>query len=336
MKSYMQKEISEQPDIIEKKIDYWTDSAKRIRYLIEDKQNIVLLGRGTSGNACIFASYLFGLTTGRHPIDFRPWLSTQETPLADWSDSVVLAYTQSGESSDIVHSAEWLSRRGAKVIAVTNSQNKMSSISKVANETFYLDVGEELAVPATKTFSAQLFATAALAGLDIKEAAFEISKAMRDYLNSNVPKKLNDFIISKSVIIWLARGLIQPAALDASLKLQETVGISSFGWSSAEFLHGPVASLNENDCVIIFDDNENQNIPDSESKIINILSQKKVEYYKLSDKPGDKVISLSLPKDKWAKTILYSFIGQHVALTLAEKKGLNPDKPHGLKKVTLT
>jgi fructoselysine-6-P-deglycase FrlB-like protein len=92
MTSFMFKEISEQPDLFETKIKEWTETSAMIQPAIKGKSNIVLLGRGTSGNACVFASYLFGLTTGRHPIDFRPWLATQHTPPSDWSDSVFIYY----------------------------------------------------------------------------------------------------------------------------------------------------------------------------------------------------------------------------------------------------
>jgi glucosamine--fructose-6-phosphate aminotransferase (isomerizing) len=336
MKSNMYQEIYGQPDLLIRKIKEWQAYAADIQPLIKEKSNIVLLGRGTSGNACVFASYLFGLTTGRHPIDFRPWLATQDTPFADWSDSVVIAYSQSGESTDIIHAAGWLKERGAKVVTITNSQSKTPSISKVSDRIFFLNVGAEHAVPATKTYSAQLFATAALAGLNIEKAIIETSEAMRAYLNSSVPEQLREFLNTKSVIIWLARGLLQAAALDTSLKLQETVGIPSFGWSTAEFLHGPIGSLQKNDCVIVFSEKEN-NVADSINKIIGILNDKGIDYRIMGkDMDMDNSLNIQLPSDNWAKTILFSFIGQHTALSLAEKRGLNPDKPGGLKKVTLT
>lgn len=336
MKSFMRQEIEFQPEMIRKMSEYWYETANQIGEEIKKSKNIVLLGRGTSGNACIFASYLFGLSTGRHPIDFRPWLATQETVYADWSDCVVLAYSQSGESTDIIKAAEWLKERNAKVVAITNSESDNPSIKKVSDHIFYIKAGKESAVPATKSYTAQLIVTAALSGIDIRNQTEAIAQSIEQYLVSEESKTLADFVNKKNVSVWLSRGLIQPAALDASLKLQETVGIPSFGYSSAEFLHGPIACLNDKDCVIIFDSHDQNNVPDSVSNIIRVLTEKNVEYLKLTSSIQDNSLKISLPKEKWAQTIVYSVIGQYNALLMAEKRNIDPDKPQGLKKVTIT
>lgn len=336
MKSFMRQEIEAQPELIRKLSAYWSDTAHELSSEIKSKKNIVLLGRGTSGNACIFASYLFGLSTGRHPIDFRPWLATQETVYADWSDSLVLAYSQSGESTDIIHAASWLKDRNAKVISITNSDSENPSIKNVSDKVFFIKAGKENAVPATKSYTAQLMVTAALSGIDIKAQSNIIADSIEKYLSSNEAKTLSDFVNSKNVSVWLSRGLIQPAALDASLKLQETVGVPSFGYSSAEFLHGPIACLNNKDCVIIFDSHEKDNVPDSIAKIIGVLEQKEVEYLKLTSNIQDNTLKIDLPSEKWSQTIVYSVIGQYNALLIAEARNIDPDKPMGLKKVTIT
>lgn len=336
MKSFMRQEIEAQPDLIRELAVYWQQTANELQDEIKAKKNIVLLGRGTSGNACIFASYLFGLSTGRHPIDFRPWLATQETAYADWSDSVVLAYSQSGESTDIIHAASWLKDRNARVIAITNSESENPGIKKVSDKVFFIKTGKENAVPATKSYSAQLIVTAALSGINIIKQTDRIAHCIEKYIHSDIPDKLADFVNKKNVSVWLSRGITQPAALDSSLKLQETVGVPSFGYSSAEFLHGPIACLNSNDCVIIFDSNDKSQVPDSISKIINVLNEKGVEYLNISDDYKDHTLTIELPEEQWAQTVVYSVIGQYNSLIIAEKRNIDPDKPQGLKKVTIT
>jgi glucosamine--fructose-6-phosphate aminotransferase (isomerizing) len=336
MKSFMRQEIESQPDLIRNLSNYWQETANELQSEIKNKKNIVLLGRGTSGNACVFASYLFGLSTGRHPIDFRPWLATQDTVYADWSDSLVLAYSQSGESTDIIHAASWLKERNARVISITNSESDNPSIKNVSDKVFFIKAGKENAVPATKSYSAQLIVTAALSGININEHTSEIANCIEKYLISEESKKLAEFVNEKNVSVWLSRGLIQPAALDASLKLQETVGVPSFGYSSAEFLHGPIACLNNKDCVILFDSHDKDNVPDSISKIINVLEQKNVDYLKISNKEQNKCLNINLPSENWAQTIVYSVVGQYNALLIAEKRNIDPDKPMGLKKITIT
>lgn len=336
MKSFMRQEIEAQPHLIKSLASYWQNTANDLQNDLRSAKNIVLLGRGTSGNACIFASYLFGLSTGRHPIDFRPWLATQETVYADWSDSVVLAYSQSGESTDIIQAASWLKDRNAKVISITNSESDNPGIKKVSDKVFFIKTGVESAVPATKSYSAQLIVTAALSGIDIQKQTDRIADCIDKYIKSDAPDKLADFVNNKNVSVWLSRGITQPAALDSSLKLQETVGVPSYGYSSAEFLHGPIACLNKNDCVIIFDSNDKSHVPDSIPKTINILNEKGVDYINISDDEREKGLKIDLPDEQWAQTVVYSVIGQYNALLIAEKRNIDPDKPQGLKKVTIT
>ena len=336
MSSFMRSEIEAQPKIFLEKVDYWMESAKRIDPLLKSRKNIVLLGRGSSGNACTFASYIFGLATGRHPIDFRPWLTTQDIPHASYDDCVVLSYTQSGESTDIIHATEWLKNRGAKIIGITNAKSKTPSIAKFCDELFFLEAGDELAVPATKTFSIQLLVTAALAGINIKEKIAEISQCLTTYLTSSHPLVLRDFIDNKNVVLWLARGVSQCSALDSALKLQETVNFASFGYSSAEFLHGPIGSTKKDDAIILFD-SSNSDKENDISKITKILEHRQIAYKVISNKQKDpNYLKIDLPNEKWAKAIVFSFIGQYNALLLSEKRGLNPDKPDSLNKITFT
>ncbi len=336
MNSFMRQEIEYQPKMIRSMADYWQDNCSELIQEIESRKNIVLLGRGTSGNACIFASYLFGLSTGRHTIDFRPWLATQETVYADYSDCVVIAYSQSGESTDIIKSAEWLKERNAKVISITNSENENPSIKNVSDKVFFIKAGKEKAVPATKSYTAQLIVTAGLSGINIINQSEKIANSIENYLLSDNPKKLADFVSSKNVSVWLSRGIAQSSALDSSLKLQETVGLPSFGYSSAEFLHGPIACLNSNDCVVIFDNHDKDNVPNSVNKIIDVLNNKGVEYLKISNNDDKNTLNVNLPDAVWSQTVVYSVIGQYNALLMAENKNINPDKPQGLKKVTIT
>src|SRR5690606_15769849 len=130
--------------------------------------------------------------------------------------------------------------RNARIIAITNSQNREPGIARVSDKLIFLNVGKEIAVPATKTFTAQLFLTAALAGCKIEQTARQVADCMQSYINSDVPEQLLNFISNKKGVTWLGRGLIQPAALDAALKLMETTNTPSAGWSTAEYLHGPV------------------------------------------------------------------------------------------------
>lgn len=326
MSSNMRKEIFEQPDLILKKNDYWVRQAKSLETLFISRRNVVLIGRGSSGNACVFSSYIIGLNTGRHPLNFRPWLATQNTPESSWDDSIVISYSQSGESTDILKATEWLKQRGAKIIGLSNTKN--STLEKISDGFFFLDIEKELAVPATKTFSMQLVASAALAGIDISKQTKQISDCMKDYLNSDLAKEVARFVNEKETILWIGRGLSQASALDSALKMQETVNFTSFGYSSAEFLHGPIGSTKQNTGIIIFNDSDKES--KTISKITEILNNRKVEY-KILD-----INSVKMPEEKWARAVVFALIGQYTALLTAELRNIDPDKPQDLNKITFT
>jgi len=106
--SHMKREILETPAMLRREAVAWEAQAQRIRRLGAGRPNVVLIGRGSSGNACTFGSYLFMLRTGRHPMEFHPWVTTQTLPDADWSDTVAYAFSASGHSTDITEALRWL------------------------------------------------------------------------------------------------------------------------------------------------------------------------------------------------------------------------------------
>ncbi|MBK5105684.1 MAG: SIS domain-containing protein, partial [Burkholderiales bacterium] len=168
--STMAKEARQAPQVLRFEATRWQREADAVRRLVAERPTAVLLGRGSSGNVCTFASYLFSLQSGRQPIEFRPWLATQTLPEADWRDAVTYAFSYSGQSTDIAAGAEWLRARGALVVAITEAGIANTHLLKPAHHVIRLGCGPELAVPATKSVIAQLFIAAALAGFDITKA----------------------------------------------------------------------------------------------------------------------------------------------------------------------
>ena len=138
-----------------------------MRRTMDGRGTTVVLGRGSSGNAATFAAYLWTMRTGRHPVEFRPWLATQPLPEADWSDAAALAFSASGRSTDVALASTWLRGRGARVVAVTEAADPEAHLVRASDEVFALGAGPERAVPATKSFTAQIFAAAALCGYPI-------------------------------------------------------------------------------------------------------------------------------------------------------------------------
>src|SRR5687767_15409795 len=240
---HMARETEEQPALFRRNAARWSETSQQAIRVLGDRPNLVLIGRGSSGHACTFASYLYCMRRGRFPIEFRPWICSQEGAFdRGWGDSIAFAYSSSGQSTDVAQSAAWLRERGARILAVTNAEGD-SNLSQVSDAIVRLEVGEEHAVPATKSFTAQLFVTAALCGFRMNAVAETLASSMDSILASTAAHRIADFVHGARTVVWIARGPALAAAKDAALKLQEAAGIVSLAWSAAEVLHGPIGFM---------------------------------------------------------------------------------------------
>lgn len=359
--SIMAKEARQAPAVLRAESARWQEQAHAIRALTATRRTAVLVGRGSSGNVCTFAAYLLALHSGRQPIEFRPWLATQTLPQADWDDAVVYAFSYSGRSTDIAASAEWLHGRGAAVVAVTEAGSAEAELLKTAQHVIRLGCGQELAVPATKSVVAQLFVAAALAGHDITHAAQQTAECLERIDAADAPAQLATFLMGARTVTWLARGPSIGGALDAALKMQESVGIPAFGYSSAEYLHGPIAAAGPADRVVSFSGAYERPQPwlhqapqgaarklgsgpafpyepqASQQAVTAALLARGVPSLCLGDAQAAEVqLPLPLPDAPWARTAVLAYVAQLACATLAERQGINPDEHPSLRKVTQT
>ena len=328
----MEREIAEQPEMLRSRAGAWQRECHDARKELERRRERVLLGRGSSGHARVFCSYLHGLRSGRPALDFHPWWTTQPAELeADWSDAAALVFSTSGESSDVVHGARWLRERGAHVLGITNRAGPGSALGAVADRLVRFDVGAERAIPATKTFTAQLFLAAGLCGYPIEEAAGETADAIESLVQGHLPAMVADFVEGARAVLWVARGPAYAGALDAALKVQEAARVPSLGYSAAEILHAPVAFLDGSDRVLLFLDSDSP--LDSAEAVMVALVSRGIPFFILASpeaavrRPDAQV--LSLPSARWARTTILGVLGQAVALELARRRGVDPDSPPG-------
>lgn len=333
--STMAKEARSAPTVLRSEAARWQHEANAVRHQVAGRNSTVLLGRGSSGNVCTFAAYLFAMQSGRQPIEFRPWLATQSLPEADWSDAVVYAFSYSGQSTDIAASAQWLRAHGALVVAITEAGIADVHLLKHAHHVIRLGCGPELAVPATKSVIAQLFVAAALSGVDITLAAEQTAVCMQRIDADDVPSRLAAFLADARTVTWLARGPSIGGALDAALKLQESVGIPAFGYSTAEYLHGPIAAASSDDRVVLFSGADEP--MESNQAVTTALLARGVPYITLGgNQTPEAQLPLPLPDARWARTSVLAYIAQLTCAELAGRYGINPDEHPSLRKVTQT
>jgi glucosamine--fructose-6-phosphate aminotransferase (isomerizing) len=165
----------------------------------------------------------------------------------DYRGQLVVGVSQSGRTPEIVATLAMLRDAGGCALAITNNQT--SELARAAGAVIELGVGEELAVPATKTASAQLVAFAilahALGTVPFTRAQLHaVPGWVQDVLDDPDPASAAaETLIDASNLIVVARGFLYAAALETALKVKETCSLLADGYSSADLRHGPIAAV---------------------------------------------------------------------------------------------
>src|ERR671919_1362375 len=158
----MAREVAEQPDALARTLDALRPMRRDLTAIASGRRAVIFVARGSSDNAAIYGRYLLEVHAG-HPAGLAaPSVGTHYGARLDLSDAVVVSVSQSGETQEIVDAQHWAAGCGARTIAVTNDAD--SALARAADLAMVTDAGRELAVPATKSYTAQLVAMAVLAG----------------------------------------------------------------------------------------------------------------------------------------------------------------------------
>lgn len=333
-------EIREQPDVLAHTLDSNLAGARRVADLAEGSTHVVLAARGTSDNAGRYAQYVWGTRNRLTVALTTPSLfSVYEEP-PRLGAALVVGISQSGESPDIVSVLAEGRRQGRPTVAITNRPD--SPLADNADVVLDLGVGEETAVAATKTYTAQLGAVALVSeamagrsgGLDA------IPSLARDALTHEA--KAEELARSFSEIehaAVLGRGYNQSTAFEWALKLQELANVVSQPFSTADFLHGPIAVVEPGYPVLAVAANG----PAAED-VVDVLERCGDAGAKLcviGNHPGITGLTTSTlgfgdHVEEWLSPIPAIVLGQLFTYHLALAKGLDPDSPRGLSKVTRT
>ena len=204
---------------------------------------IMLVARGSSDFAAVYGRYLLEAAARRPVALAAPSLATRYDVVPELTGWLAVGLSQSGRTPEIATVLERYGAAGARTVAVTNDPD--SPLGHAAEMTIDLRAGPESAVPATKTFTAQLAAMALLAeGLgpaganDADWAA--LPGAVTAVLEDPEPAaRAADRLGDAGDVVCIGRGLTMAVALEVALKLREAAGIRAEGWSAADFRHGP-------------------------------------------------------------------------------------------------
>jgi glucosamine--fructose-6-phosphate aminotransferase (isomerizing) len=339
IKTTMYGEIHEFPRII-------IDSLARIKAVDEiaailkskDFATVQVLGRGTSGNASLFLKYLIEVRLGILVADASPsTTSIYKSPIA-MRNNLLIGMSQSGKSTDLVQFARTAIESGAYFVAMTNDAS--SPLAQLAHHHIDLGVGPELAVAATKSYSSELLHAQLLVDAMLNETAPAklAEEAERVIKDSDLRIQKATELHQADDIVVLGRGYSLANALELSLKIKETSLINVPANSAAEYLHGPIAALKESSSVIFLAPS-GQDYSVIAPTVDRVRAITKNIFWIGSSEycaEGETFLGGSAIADESYSCILDSTVLQLLANQLAVAKGLNPDAPKGLNKVTLT
>jgi len=243
----MAAEMAEQPAVLRRILDEGAEGIRRTAAEIaaRDPRFVLLTARGTSDNAALYAKYLIEILLGRPAGLTSMSTTTAYRARQDLSDCLVVTVSQSGGSPDLVASTRAAREAGAITLAVTN--NAGSPLAEVSE--FHIDVlaGAEKALPATKTYTAELLAlylfVEGLRGGDGAAAQALPGLAEEVLARGAEVRDLAQRYRFAERLVLTSRGYGYPTAKEAALKLMETSYIPALSFSGADLLHGPLAMV---------------------------------------------------------------------------------------------
>ena len=348
-KHFMLKEIHEQDralgETIREKIE--NDRSAADELALRPYEHIYLISCGTAFHASLTAEYLWEQFLDV-PIqamiasEFRmrsPHLSER---------SLVIAVSQSGETIDTLMALRRAKEAGAQVIALVN--NEQSTIDREADASVYTRAGIEIGVAATKTFTAQL---AALGMLGLRLGSVRLSSDERERelkelallpgrVNESLQREPSIRAVAERIqhasdVLFLARGVLYPIALEGALKLKEISYIHAEGYPSGEMKHGPIALIDENTPVVFL---VSRDI--AFEKVLSNMEEVKARHgmvLAITDAPKDEtIVKLSdavIPVAAVggiSRPILFTLPLQLLAYHSAVWRGTDVDQPRNLAK----
>lgn len=338
-------EIHEQPDALRRLLGHESEIARAAQLAVErDARLIRLVGHGSSDNAASFGVYAFGLlprwTAMRDTITLTVHY---DTPL-DMTGSTVIGLSQSGQTPDVVEYVARARAAGALTIAVTN--DPVSELSAVAEVTIPLAAEPELAVAATKTYVNTLAVLALFAG-HLAGRGPEISDGIRtvaEQLGSVLPSLERaaaamalPFAYTGRMFV-VGRGVEYATARETALKLLETCRIAAEPLTATDLAHGPVAALDPLFPVwaIASHDPTLAPVQEAAARARAMGATLVASGTAAMELDGAAyVLPVPAPTPELLSPLLSVVPGQLFAWALACARGLDPDAPQGLAKITL-
>jgi glucosamine--fructose-6-phosphate aminotransferase (isomerizing) len=308
----MEKEILEQPEVLRRNLEsYWEQAEAALQGA--QPQLVVLVARGSSDNAALIARYWIEVATGLPVSLAAPSVLTRFKRKIKYPPCLAIGISQSGAAPDVAEILASLREDGHRTVAITNTDG--SRITQEADHSILLNAGKELSVAATKTYTASLLALYQLARV-LAPAMPKPVTPTEEWCSTawNAAEEASGIAVRSNPVFSLGRGYGFGTAHETALKLMECALIPCKAYSSADFEHGPKALAGYGSAAISY----GGPMPELRKQGCEIV---------VAQDPG---VAEEL-KPMWDV-----FFGQWLALLAARARGLNPDDPRHIQKVTET
>lgn len=315
--------------------DHYAGLGQRLR--AAPPAGVVTVARGSSDHAAAYCAYLIMARLG-HLVTSLPMslVTLNKAPLIA-HDRLVIAISQSGQSPDVVEPVRYFRDGGATTVALVNDAG--SPLAQAAEWPIALHAGPELSVAATKSFIASMVAGALLTGHWQADAAFlqaidSVPGLLQQAAESDWSRAVETLAPASGIMV-VGRGTGFALALEAALKFKETCAIQAEAFSGAEIKHGPMALINEGYPLLMFATRG----PAQESMIKLAAEMRERGARVLLAAPeeiAERDLTLPVAATPDLDPILAIQAFYVMAAQLSAARGLNPDKPPHLSKVTRT
>jgi glutamine---fructose-6-phosphate transaminase (isomerizing) len=299
--------------------------------------SLLTIARGSSDHAAHYAAYLIMARLGRLVTSLPMSLVTLYQSRLQCEGLTSLAFSQSGQSHDLVVPTRFLRDHGARTVAFVN--DTQSPLAQAAQWMLDLRAGPERSVAATKSCIAQLVAGARLVSawqddVRLREALDRLPDALERAAGQDWSAAI-DVLAGVDRLFVIGRGLGLPIAMEAALKLKEVCGIQAEAFSGAEVRHGPMALIDADYRLVVFAPRG-----PAQAGLLALARDMRLRGARvLLAAPGgtpdcELTLAQTASEDLDAIAAIQSFYPMVEAL--ARARGLDPDAPRHLAKVTLT
>lgn len=339
-------EIFEQPERLANLLVSQKQTVSEIARAIKsrDIHYVFLTARGTSDNAGRYANYLLGAQNGLPLALATPSLFTYYQHPPRLKGALVVAVSQSGKSPDIISVLDEARRQGCLTLAITNVPT--SPLAQSADLVLDIQAGPELAVAATKTYSSELLSIAMLSAAlaDLPALWDELARvpdwtAQVLHLNEKIACMAQRYRYMRQCVV-LGRGYNYATAFEWALKLKELTYTVAEPYSSADFLHGPIAMI-ERGFPVMAVAPQGKVFESMLDLLTRLRREGNAELVAISDSQAalelaQSPIPLPTGVPEWLTPLVSILPAQLFACHLTEVKGFSTESPRSITKITET